>query len=155
LRMPPSGSKKPAITAEEVKLIRLWIDEGAEYDAHWAYLKPARPAVPTVKTKDWVINPIDNFVLARLEAKGLAPAPEADARTQLRRLSFDCIGLPPTPQESAAFQADKSKQAYEAAVDRLLASRHFGERMAMYWLDVVRYADTGGYHSDNHRDVSP
>src|SRR5436190_3561218 len=152
-RMPPTDSKKPAITADEAKLIRLWIDQGAEYDAHWAYVKPAPPIVPAVSKLDWPANPIDNFVLARLEEKGLAPAPAADKRTLLRRLSFDIIGLPPTPKELADFEADKSEQAYEKVVDRLLASEHFGERMALYWLDVVRYADTGGYHSDNHRDV--
>ncbi len=175
-RMPPADSKKPAVTADEAKLIRQWIDQGAEYDAHWAYVKPARPEVPQVKNEKWPVNPIDNFILAKLEAKNLAPTPEADARTLLRRLSFDLTGLPPTPEQLAEFneqissslpllvspsgekdketrgQGDKER-AYEALVDRLLASPHFGERMAQYWLDVVRYADTGGYHSDNHRDV--
>jgi hypothetical protein len=153
LRMPPADSKKPAITADEAKLIREWIDQGAEYDAHWAYVKPERPAVPTVSKTDWPVNAVDRFVLAKLEAKGVSPSPEADKRTLLRRLSLDVIGLPPTPEEWAAFEADTSEQAYEKVVDRLLASRHFGERMALYWLDVVRYADTGGYHSDNHREV--
>jgi len=153
LRMPPADSKKPAITADEAKLIRQWIDQGAEYDAHWAYVTPKPPAVPEVNNKSWPANPIDNFVLIRLEAKGLAPSPEADKRTLLRRLSFDVTGLPPTTEQHAEFEADKSEQAYEKVVDRLLASQHFGERMALYWLDMVRYADTGGYHSDNHRDV--
>jgi hypothetical protein len=151
--MPPTDSKKPAITAGEAKLIRLWIDQGAEYDAHWAYVKPTPPIVPAVSKSDWPANPIDNFVVARLEAKGLLPSLEADKRTLLRRLSFDIVGLPPTPEQLAQFEADKSDLAYENVVDRLLASKHFGERMALYWLDVVRYADTGGYHSDNHRDV--
>ncbi len=155
LRMPPVKSKKPVVSADEVKLIRQWIDQGAEYDVHWAYVPPKRPDVPAVKESDWPAGPIDNFILAKLEAQGLAPAPQADKRTLLRRLSFDIIGLPPTPKELADFQADTSEQAYEKVVDRLLASKHFGERMALYWLDVVRYADTGGYHSDNHRDVSP
>jgi hypothetical protein len=152
-RMPPPDSKKPAITADEAKLIRRWIDQGAEYDAHWAYVQPTMPAVPTSSKQAWPANAIDDFIFARLQAKGLAPSAEADKRTLLRRLSFDCVGLPPTPAELVAFEADQSEQAYERVVDRLLASRHFGERMALYWLDVVRYADTGGYHSDNHRDV--
>ena len=155
LHMPPAKSKKPNVTADEMKLIRQWIDQGAEYDAHWSYVPPKRPEVPAVKQKDWPLGPIDNFVLAKLEEKRLSPAPAADRRTLLRRLSFDIIGLPPTPKELADFEADQSGQAYEKVVDRLLASEHFGERMALYWLDVVRYADTGGYHSDNHRDVSP
>jgi hypothetical protein len=149
LRMPPTGSKKPAVTPEELALLRRWIDEGAEYDAHWAYKRPVRPAVPASP----LASPIDSLLLAKLETKGLKFAPEADSRTLLRRLSFDVIGLPPTPAELAAFESDTSGAAYEKQVDRLLASEHFGERMAQYWLDVVRYADTGGYHSDNHRDV--
>jgi hypothetical protein len=153
LRMPPTGSKKPAVTPEELALLKRWIDEGAEYDAHWAYTRPTRPAVPTTADPAAERSAIDAFVLARLEAKGLKFASEADRRTLLRRLSFDVVGLPPTPAELAAFESDKSDAAYEKQVDRLLASEHFGERMAQYWLDVVRYADTGGYHSDNHRDV--
>jgi Protein of unknown function (DUF1553)/Protein of unknown function (DUF1549)/Planctomycete cytochrome C len=152
-RMPPADSKKPAVTASEAKLIQQWIDQGAEYDAHWAYVAPKQPAIPTVNDKAWPANPIDDFILAKLEAKGLSPSSDADKRTLLRRLSFDVVGLPPSPEQLAEFEADKSEQAYEKVVDRLLASRHFGERMALYWLDVVRYADTGGYHSDNHRDV--
>src|SRR5262249_39769390 len=104
--------------------------------------------VPDVQSKNWPINPIDDFVLAKLESKGLEPAPPADARTLARRLSFDVLGLPPKPRD-----VDDVASNYEAFVDRLLQSPHFGERMAQYWLDVVRYADTGGYHSDNHRDV--
>ena len=94
-RMPPADSKKPAVTADEAKQIRQWIDQGAEYDAHWAYIKPARPAVPDVSDQKWPVNRIDHFILAKLEAKGVAPSPEADARTLLRRLSFDLAGLPP------------------------------------------------------------
>jgi hypothetical protein len=150
-RMPPSDSKKPAVTADEAKLIRRWIDEGAEYDAHWAYIKPARSAVPETSDKNWPVNAIDNFILAKLEAKGLSPSPEADRRTLIRRLSFDLTGLPPRAKQFDDF--GEGKKEYEALVDRFLASPHFGERMAQYWLDVVRYADTGGYHSDNHRDV--
>src|SRR5262245_35307758 len=150
-RMPPADSKKPAVTADEAKLIRQWIDQGAEYDAHWAYVKPSRPAAPDVNDRKWPVNAIDQFVLAKLVGKEISPAPEADKRTLLRRLSFDLTGLPPTAKQLETF-GDGEKE-YEALVDRLLASPQFGERMAQYWLDVVRYADTGGYHSDNHRDV--
>lgn len=149
LVMPPADAKKPAITAEEAQLIERWIDEGAEFDAHWAYVVPQRPAIPTVKQREWPANAIDHFVLAKLEQAGLTPAPEAETATLARRLSFDVLGLPAAPEELARLKTE----GYEAFVDRLLASRHFGERMAMYWLDVVRYADTGGYHSDNHREV--
>src|SRR5204862_6352794 len=103
---------------------------------------------------DWSRDPIDAFVFARLVKEGLKPSAEADRRTLIRRLSFDLTGLPPTPEDVDAFLADKSGDAYEKLVDRLLASSPYGERMALYWLDLVRYADTGGYHSDNHRDVS-
>jgi hypothetical protein len=154
LKMPPVKSKRPVLTAEEIALVRRWIDEGAEYDAHWSYVKPTRPPVPASQNpKSKVQNPIDAFIAARLEAKGLSLASEANRRTLLRRLSFDVLGLPPTPEQLAQFEADASPQAYEKQVDRLLASKHFGERMAQYWLDVVRYADSAGYHSDNHRDV--
>jgi len=155
LKMPSKDSKKPPLTADEIELIRKWIDQGAEYDAHWSYVKPGQPELPAATQADWPINGIDNFVLDRLAAQGLAPAPEADKRTLLRRLSFDITGLPPAPKDLAEFEADMSPQAYEKVVDRLLASKHFGERMALYWLDVVRFADTAGYHSDNHRDLAP
>ncbi len=177
LKMPPVKSKRPVLTADEIGIVRKWIDQGAEYDAHWSYVKPVRPRVPEIPNpQSQIQNPIDAFLLARLQDKGLSFAPATDRRTQLRRLSFDLVGLPPTPQEldefvgmvspspplpissSAAKERERGREGegekrYEAAVDRLLASKHFGERMALYWLDVVRYADTGGYHSDNHRDV--
>ena len=108
-----------------------------------------------MKRAGWVRNPVDRFVLARLEREGLAPSPEADRITQLRRLSFDLTGLPPTPAEIDAFIKDKSQDAYEKLVDRLLASPHYGERMAMQWLDLARYADTHGYHIDSDRDMWP
>jgi len=151
LKMPPVQSKRPVLTADEIATVRKWIDQGAEYDAHWSYVKPTRPAVPEIRNPQSAIrNPIDAFLLVRLQEKGLSFAPPADNRTLLRRLSFDVIGLPPSPKEIEGFNGEMN---YEAAVDRLLSSKHFGERLAMYWLDVVRYADTGGYHSDNHRDV--
>src|SRR5262245_31076555 len=151
--MPPPHAKKPAITAEKAALLKRWIDEGAKFDQHWAYVKPSRPEVPAVKNPAWVRNALDAFVAQGHERNGFAPAPEADKVTLIRRLSFDLIGLPPSPAEVEAFLKDASAEAYEKVVDRLLASKHFGERMAVMWLDAVRYADTGGYHSDNHRDV--
>ncbi len=154
LKMPPTASKRPGLTPDEIALIRKWIDQGAEYDAHWAYVKPKRHDVPELRTPQSALrNPIDPFIAAPLEEQGLSLAPAADRRTLLRRLSFDVIGLPPTAKQLAEFEADQTPEAYEKQVDRLLASKHFGERMAVYWLDVVRYADSAGYHSDNHRDV--
>ncbi|WP_254513964.1 PSD1 and planctomycete cytochrome C domain-containing protein [Anatilimnocola floriformis] len=153
--MPPPAGKKPSIKPEEAELIRRWIDEGAQYDAHWAYVPPARPASPAIKNAAWARGEIDRWILAAQEQRGLSPSADADKRTLLRRLSFDLTGLPATPEELDAFVKDTSPQAYEKVVDRLLASEHFGERMALYWLDVVRFADTAGYHSDNHRDLAP
>jgi hypothetical protein len=151
-RMPPEKFGKK-LTKEQSDLLRRWIEQGAKWDKHWSLIAPTRPAVPRVDNKEWSRLPIDAFVYARLQRENLTPAPEADKRTLLRRVSFDLTGLPPTPEEVDAFLADGSPQAYEKVVDRLLTSPHFGERMALYWLDIVRYADTGGYHSDNHRDV--
>lgn len=153
LQMPPAAAKKPPLSAEEIALVKRWVAQGAKYDAHWAWQPPQKPAAPQVKDATWPANEIDKFLLAEIERQGLKPSPEADKRTLLRRLAFDVVGLPPTPEEVAAFEEDNSPQAYEKQVARLLNSPQFGERMALYWLDVVRYADTGGYHSDNHRDV--
>jgi mono/diheme cytochrome c family protein len=152
----------PPLAAEKIDLIRAWIDQGApgaEASAgpsetkttHWAFIKPARPAMPQVKRKAWVRNPIDNFVLARLEKEGLSPSPEADKETLIRRVSLDLIGLPPRIEEVDAFLADKSPNAYEKVVERLLASPHYGERWARPWLDLARYADTHGYEKDDRR----
>jgi hypothetical protein len=152
-RMPPADSKKPALTDAQVELVRRWINEGAKFDDHWAYKKPVRAAVPKAQSRS--TNPIDAFVLDRLKKEGLKPSPAADRRALIRRLSFDLLGLPPDPKEVDAFVADKSPKAYEKLVDRLLASKHYGERMAIYWLDVVRYADSNGYHSDNTRNHAP
>ncbi len=153
--MPPPHSKKEPLTPPQIDLLRRWIDQGAKFDVHWAYVKPARPPLPEVKKQAWVRNAIDSFVAARHERLGLQPSPEADRVTLLRRLYFDLTGLPPTPEETDRFVKDSSPQAYDRLVERLLASPHFGERMALYWLDLVRYADTAGYHSDNHRDITP
>lgn len=154
LRMPPR-SAGPRLTDKEVDLIRRWIEEGAEWRTHWAYVAPVRPPVPDVKLKGWPRNPIDHFILAELERRNLKPAPEADPATLLRRLSLDLAGLPPTPEELARFLADRAPDAYERQVERLLASPRYGERLAMEWLDLARYADTHGYHIDSHRDMWP
>ncbi len=151
-RMPPAKSGKK-LTPQQIELIRRWIEEGANWQKHWALIRPTRPALPSNRDRSWARNAIDQFVLERLEKEGLRPSREADKRTLLRRLSYDLTGLPPTPSAMSAFLADQSANAYEKAVDRLLSSPHYGERMALYWLDLVRFGDTGGYHSDNHRDV--
>jgi hypothetical protein len=151
-RMPPPFADR-TLNQKQVELIRQWIDEGAKWETHWAYVAPKRPELPAVNKKQWVRNPIDNFILAKLESQGLEPSPEADKTTILRRVSFDLTGLPPTPAEVDRFLKDKSPQAYEKAVDRLLASPQYGERMAMQWLDLARYADTHGYHIDSHREM--
>lgn len=148
--MPPPHSEK-RLSAEEIALLRRWIDEGAAYQPHWAYLPPREHPAPAVANDAWVRNPIDRFILAGLEARGLRPAPETDRATLIRRLSFDLTGLPPTPAEVEAFASDNRPDAYERLVDRLLASPHYGERMAISWLDLVRYADTVGYHGDQVR----
>jgi cytochrome c553 len=149
-RMPPEKSKKPALTPAQTATLKQWIAEGAKYSDHWAFTKVARPDVPK-----GAAHPIDAFVRARLTAEKVAPAKEADRVTLVRRLTFDLTGLPPTPEEVKAFVEDKDPKAYEKVVDRLLASQHYGERMAVWWLDLVRYADTIGYHSDNPMNVSP
>jgi hypothetical protein len=151
-RMPPRKLKKD-LTPQQIDLVRRWIEQGAKYQPHWSLLAARRAEPPAVKNASWPRNPIDRFILARLEKEGLAPSAEADRRTLVRRLSLDLRGLPPTPAEVDAFLKDSSPQAYGNLVDRLLASPHHGERLAVYWLDVVRYGDTGGYHSDNHRDL--
>jgi hypothetical protein len=151
--MPPAESEK-ALSKHEIALLTRWVEQGAEYQSHWAYIKPVAAPMPKVQGEAWVRNPIDHFVLARLEADGLTPSAEADRVTLIRRLSFDLIGLPPKPEEVAAFVYDSRANAYEHLVDRLLASEHFGERMAIYWLDLVRYADTVGYHGDQTRGAS-
>jgi hypothetical protein len=145
--MPPPSTHK-SLTAEEKETLKEWIAQGAKYEPHWAYTKLERPAVPAVKGQAFVRGPIDAFVLRTLEAHHIAPSPEADKGTLLRRLSLDLTGLPPSPKELEAFLQDNSAGAYERQVDRLLASPHYGERMAVPWLDAVRFADTVGYHGD-------
>ncbi len=150
LRMPRGADP---LTDEQIETVRLWIDQGAEWESHWAFIPPERPAVPPVSDPEWVRNPIDNFVLARLDAEGLGPSAEADRATLLRRATLDLTGLPPTPEELAAFLNDDSPDAYEKAVERLLGSPRYGERMAWEWLDAARYADTNGYQTDGERTM--
>ncbi len=147
--MPPAKTNKP-LSKHKIAMLKKWIKQGGEFAEHWAYVPPKKVAVPKVSAKDFVRNDIDRFILATLKTKGLKPAGEADRRTMIRRLSLDLTGLPPSWAEVQAFSKDKSPDAYEKLVDRLLSSKHYGERMAVYWLDMVRYADTIGYHSDNH-----
>ncbi|MEX0703325.1 MAG: DUF1553 domain-containing protein [Planctomycetales bacterium] len=153
-RMPPPDSGK-SLSKDEIDLLRRWIDQGAEYQGHWAFVPPRRPELPPVRNENWSRNAIDRFVLARLEKEGLSPSPEADRRTLIRRVTFDLTGLPPTPGEIERFLADHSPDAYEQLVDRLLKSPHYGEHMARYWLDAVRYGDTHGLHLDNYREIWP
>jgi hypothetical protein len=152
--MPPPDSHKK-LKPEEKEILRRWIEQGAHWEGHWAFAAPVRPATPAVKDAKWVRNPIDAFVLARLEQAGLSPAPEADKRTLARRVSLDLRGLPPTPDEVEAFVKDESPDAYEKLVDRMLASPQYGEHRARYWLDSARYADTHGLHFDNYREIWP
>ena len=149
--MPPPETHK-TLEPREKALLERWIKDGAEYQPHWAFIKPERPTPPEVRQADRVRNPIDRFVLARLEEEGLTPNPEADRHTLIRRVTLDLTGLPPTPEEVEAFVRDESPNAYEALVDRLLARPRYGEHRARYWLDSVRYADTHGYHFDNYRE---
>ena len=150
--MPPEKSHKK-LTAAQKETLKRWVAEGAEYEQHWSFLTPKRPSVPQVRDAGWVRNPTDAFVLAKLEAAGLKPAPEADRRTLARRLAFDLTGLPPDPADVEAFVADKSPDWYEKYVDMLMASPHWGEHRGRYWLDYARYADTHGIHFDNYREV--
>jgi len=151
-RMPPPETKT-RVPPEHVALLKQWVKEGAPYTEHWAFKKPVRPALPTVRNPAWCRTGLDAFVLARLEKEGLRPAPEADRFTLLRRASLDLRGLPPTPAEVDEFARDTSPEAYEKAVDRFLKDSAFGERMARPWLDLARYADSAGYGSDPLRTI--
>ena len=150
---PPETNKK--LAAAEKETLRAWIAAGAKYEPYWAYVKPVRPAPPPTKDPRWVQNPIDAFVLNELEQKGIKPSAEVDKPALLRRLSLDLVGLPPTPGEVSTFVSDTRPGSYERQVDRLLASPHFGERMAVPWLDLVRFADTVGYHGDQNINIFP
>ncbi len=157
VRMPPAGDR---LTAAEIAALRRWIDEGARWPAsakpvaatrknsHWSFQPVVRPAPPGVKNREWIRNPIDAFVLARLEKEGLAPSPEAPSATLVRRASLDITGLPPSPQDIESYLADRRPGAWERLVDRLLASPHYGEKWARHWLDLAHYADSDGYEKD-------
>lgn len=150
--MPPGDSGR-SLTGEERDILTAWIEQGAQWQIHWAFIAPVRPALPDVVNEQWPRNSVDRFVLRQIEDAGLSPAAEADRETWLRRVTFDLTGLPPTIQETDAFLADQSEQAYETVVDRLLASTRYGEHMAVSWLDAARYADTDGYQNDGPRDM--
>jgi mono/diheme cytochrome c family protein len=175
--MPPPASKKPHLTDEQIAILRRWIEQGAEYEGHWSFLPLANVQPPAVKNEAWVANPIDRFILARLEQEGITLSPEADPATLIRRLSLDLTGLLPSPEEVEAFtaayslspgplvplsakdketrrQGDKEK-AYAAVVEKLLASPHYGERWGRHWLDQARYADSNGYSIDSERQMWP
>jgi hypothetical protein len=178
-RMPPAESTKPPLTAQELLLLKEWINAGAEYEQHWSYISPQRPAVPVIhvaaslgstelaevrdadasfgetRLRDWPRNPIDHFLLAQMQARGVGPSAEADRVTLVRRLYFDLTGLPPTPGEIDEYMRDARADAYERLVDKLLASPAFGERMATWWFDLVRFANTVGYHGDQEHRITP
>lgn len=154
LRMPPEHTHK-TLTQQEIETLERWIREGADWKEHWAFQTPKRPPLPSVRNPAWVMNPIDQFLLARLEAEGLEPAPATDRRTLIRRATLDLTGLPPKPEEVEAFATAKDPQAYSKLLTKLLASPHYGEHRARYWLDAARYADTHGLHIDNYREMWP
>jgi mono/diheme cytochrome c family protein len=152
-RMPHVSSGKERLSPTQIDTLRRWIEQGATWEPHWSYIPPVRAPLPSVKRADWPRGAIDTFILAEMEKQSVSPSAPAERHELLRRVSFDLIGLPPTPEEIRAFREDRAEGAYERVVDRLLASPRFGERMAMSWLDLVRYADSVGYHSDNARVV--
>jgi len=154
LRMPPESSHKVLNEAQK-NILKRWIADGATWKEHWSFVFPSKGSLPAVKKNEWVRNPVDAFILAKLEAAGLEPAPEAERRALIRRLSLDLTGLPPAPVEVEQFANDSSPQAYDKLVDRMMASRHWGEHRGRYWLDAARYADTHGIHIDNYREMWP
>jgi hypothetical protein len=151
-QMPPRATKK-SLTKEQIALLKTWLNEGAEYQVHWSFIPPVRPSPPVAKNPAWIKNPIDNFILAQLEARGLTPAAEADRATLARRLCLDLTGLPPDPAEVEAFVNDASLDAYGKLVEHFLESPQWGEHRGRYWLDAARYADTHGIHFDNYREI--
>jgi hypothetical protein len=151
-RMPPKEGGRP-LTAEQIAILKRWIEQGAKWQTHWAFLPPERPRIPEVNAKADIRSPMDALILARLAKERVTPTDEADKSTLLRRVTLDLTGLPSTPEEVAAFLKREEPDAYERAVDRLLASPRYGERMAIRWLDAARYADTSGYQSDGERHM--
>ncbi len=156
-RMPPPETKMPAVTPEEIAVLQRWIDQGAEFQKHWSLIAPERPEAPEVQNKTWSKNPVDHFTLSKLEQEGLKPSLTADRHTLIRRVTFDLTGLPPTPQEVDAFVNNPAPldEIYPQLVDRLLASKSYGEHQARFWLDAARYGDTHGLHLDNYREMWP
>jgi hypothetical protein len=152
VRMPPAETGK-SLSIDQIDILERWISSGAKYQGHWAFEGPTRPAIPGVSETTRVTNPVDNFIMSRLEKAGLGLSPEADRETLIRRVSLDLTGLPPSPAEWDAFISDTSPAAWEKLIDRLLASPHYGERMAVSWLDSARYADSNGFQSDGSRDI--
>ncbi|MFO0871695.1 MAG: PSD1 and planctomycete cytochrome C domain-containing protein [Pirellulales bacterium] len=152
-RMPPASTKK-TLKPEQIALLQRWIAAGASYQEHWAFSAPKRPALPAAQPENWIRNPLDRFILARLNQEGLAPSPEADRITLLRRVYLDLLGLPPTIEQVDAFLADDRPGAWERVVEELLRSPHYGERWARHWLDAARYADSDGFEKDKSRQVS-
>jgi hypothetical protein len=150
---PPKSGKK--LKPEEIALLKQWVEQGALWSSYWAFVPPSRPESPVVRNPEWCRSPIDAFILAKLDAAGLQPSPEADKTALIRRVTFDLTGLPPTPAEVDAFLADAAPNAYEKVVDRLFRSPRYGEHMARYWLDAARYGDTHGLHLDNYREIWP
>jgi len=153
-QMPPPESNL-SLSEREIALIQKWIDQGAEYKTHWAFIPPQKSVIPEISNPDWASNPIDYFVMAKLDESGKTPNAPATKEVLLRRLYLDLTGLPPSPEEIDEFLADDSPDAYEKVVDRLLASPHFGERMAISWLDAARYTDSHGYSQDGYREMYP
>lgn len=153
--MPPTSSNLPPLTEGEIATIKKWIEEGGKYERHWAFVAPVKPAAPKVKNKDWPKNEIDFFTLKEMEKHGLTPNEAADKERLLRRISLDITGLPPTPEEIDSFAKNTSPDAYEKKIDELLSRKAYGERMAIPWLDVARYADSHGYQDDNYRSQWP
>ena len=154
-RMPPVESYMTPLTEDQIAIIKKWIEQGAHYEKHWAFQPPQKPALPKVEHKDWPKNEIDYFVLRKMEQNDLSPNEEADKERLLKRVSFDITGLPPTPEQTEKFVNDKSPDAYEKAVDELLKQPAYGERMAVDWMDIARYADSHGYQDDNYRTQWP
>ncbi len=154
-QMPVPESHLGLLSETEIAIIKKWIEQGAKYERHWAFIPPQKAPLPNVKDNKWVKNPIDYFVLAKLEQKHLQPNEEADKERLLKRLSFDITGLPPSLQLMDDFAKDNSPNAYEKVVDRLLQSTAYGEKMAVHWLDIARYADSYGYQDDNIRTQWP
>ena len=152
-RMPPPDTEGNPLQPQEILILKNWIQQGAPYASHWSFTVLTRPDLPSINTNSWPVNPIDHFVLARLEQKGLTPSAPADPYTLIRRVSLDLRGLPPSPEEVVTFINDTAPGSYPRMVDRFLADPAFGERWAGMWIDLARYADSSGYGSDPLRTI--